>query len=69
MNQNWVLIFINKMITITIKAIFKKSHDSQIYWPKLVYPLTYFDYTMVGMVGATLPPPKQIIQEKLFFLV
>ena len=39
--------------------------DGRIFWPKLVPPVTKFNYNLVGKTGATLPRPRQIIQEKL----
>ena len=41
------------------------KNDGRISWPKLVPPVTKFNYNVVGKTGATLPRPRQIIQEKL----
>ena len=41
------------------------KNDGRISWPKLVPPVTKFNYNLVGKTGATLPRPRQIIQEKL----
>ena len=37
--------------------------DGRISWPKLVPPVTNFNYNVVGKTGPTLPRPRQIIQK------
>ena len=41
------------------------KNDGRNSWPKLVPPVTKFNYNVVGKTGPTLPKPTQIIQEKL----
>ena len=41
------------------------KNDGRNSWPKLVPPVTKFNYNVVGKTSPTLPKPTQIIQEKL----
>ena len=41
------------------------KNDGRNSWPKLVPPVTKFNYNVVGKTSPTLPKPTQIIQKKL----